>query len=128
MTEQKSGSIINTTSVAGLMGSPGVSPYVTSKHGVIGLTRTAALKAAGNQVRVNSIHPSPVEGRMMTSLEEGMNPGKGEEVHKQQTAAIPLQRYGETSDIANLVVFLASDESKFITGSQYRVDGGMGAS
>ena len=65
---------------------------------------------------------------MMTSLEEGMNPGKGEEVHKQQTAAIPLQRYGETSDIANLVVFLASDESKFITGSQYRVDGGMGAS
>ncbi|PFG15057.1 SDR family NAD(P)-dependent oxidoreductase [Bacillus sp. es.036] len=128
MTEQNSGSIINTSSVAGLMGSPGVSPYVTSKHGVIGLTKTAALEAAGYQVRVNSIHPSPVEGRMMTSLEEGMNPGKGEEVHKQQTAAIPLQRYGETKDIANLVLFLASDESKFITGSQYRVDGGIGAS
>ncbi|MYL33620.1 glucose 1-dehydrogenase [Pontibacillus yanchengensis] len=128
MMKNQSGSIINTSSVAGLMGSPGVSPYVTSKHGVVGLTKTAALEAANDHIRVNSIHPSPVEGRMMRSLEEGMNPGHGEEVHEQQTSAIPLQRYGESTDIANLVLFLASDESKFITGSQYRIDGGMGAS
>ncbi|UOR10901.1 SDR family NAD(P)-dependent oxidoreductase [Halobacillus amylolyticus] len=123
----KEGSIINMSSVAGLMGSPGVAPYVASKHGVVGLTKTAALEAAEENIRVNSIHPSPVNTRMMRSLEEGMNPGKGEEAKESFTSTIPLHRYGETADIANLVLFLASDDSKFVTGGQYRVDGGMGA-
>ncbi|MCD5324599.1 MULTISPECIES: SDR family NAD(P)-dependent oxidoreductase [Pontibacillus] len=127
MMNKGSGSIINTSSVAGLMGSPGVAPYVTSKHGVIGLTKTAALEGAPSNVRVNSIHPSPVEGRMMRSLEEGMNPGGGEEAKQKQMSAIPLQRYAESEDIAKLVLFLASDDSQFISGSQYRIDGGMGA-
>lgn len=127
MMNQGSGSIINASSVAGLMGSPGVAPYVTSKHGVVGLTKTAALEGASSNVRVNSIHPSPVEGRMMRSLEEGMNPGGGEEVKQKQMSAIPLQRYAESEDIAKLVLFLASEDSQFISGAQYRVDGGMGA-
>ncbi|UOQ48251.1 SDR family oxidoreductase [Gracilibacillus caseinilyticus] len=122
LTKQGYGSVINTSSVAGLSGSPGVAPYIASKHAVVGLTKTAALEAASANVRVNSIHPSPVNTRMMRSLEKGMNT---DEESLAQT--IPLGRYGESSDISNLVLFLASDESEFITGGQYRVDGGMGA-
>lgn len=128
MTKQGSGSVINTSSVAGLIGSPGVAPYVASKHAVVGLTKTAALEVADKDVRVNSVHPSPVDTRMMRSLEEGSNPGKAEEAKGDFTQAIPLGRYGESSDIAKLVLFLASDDSTFITGAQYRIDGGMGAS
>jgi 3alpha(or 20beta)-hydroxysteroid dehydrogenase len=122
MTKQGYGSVINTSSVAGLGGSPGVSPYIASKHAVVGLTKAAAVEVASENVRVNSIHPSPVNTRMMRSLEEGMN--IEQEVLAQ---SIPLGRYGEASDIANLVLFLASDESAFVTGVQYRVDGGMGS-
>lgn len=127
MIKQQSGSIINTSSVAGFIGSPGVAPYIASKHAVIGLTKTAALEAASANVRVNSIHPSPVNTRMMRSLEENINPGYGEKVKETLSKAIPLGRYGETGDVANLVLFLASDESVFITGSQFRIDGGMSA-
>src|SRR5690606_21902138 len=121
MTKQGYGSVINTSSVAGLNGSSGVSPYIASKHAVVGLTKVAAIEVASANVHVNSIHPSPVNTRMMRCLEEGVNV-------EQETLAqsIPLGRYGESSDIANLVLFLASDESAFITGVQYRVDGGMG--
>lgn len=127
MMEKKSGSIINTSSVAGLNGSPLVAPYIASKHAVVGLTKTAAIEAAPYNVRVNSIHPSPVNTRMMRSLEEGFNPGKAQEAKQSFEQSIPLRRYAEAKDIANLVVFLASDESSFITGAQYRIDGGMGA-
>ncbi|WP_203339144.1 SDR family NAD(P)-dependent oxidoreductase [Planococcus beijingensis] len=122
MIKQASGSIINTSSVAGLGGSPNVSPYITSKHAVVGLTKAAAVESAPHGIRVNSIHPSPVNTRMMRSLETGL------EVDEATMAkSIPLGRYGESDDIASLVVFLASDESTFITGSQYRIDGGMAA-
>lgn len=127
MIGQKSGSVINTSSIAGLKGSPNVAPYITSKHAVVGLTRAAAIEAAGHNVRVNSVHPSPVNTRMMRSLEEGFYPGHGEEVKQQVADSIPLGRYGESLDVANLVLFLASDESAFITGAQYPVDGGMAA-
>lgn len=120
--EQGHGSVINTSSVAGLEGSPGVAPYIASKHAVAGLTKTAALEVAGNNVRVNSIHPSPVDSRMMRSLEKGMATNQ-----EAMAKTIPLGRYGESDDIGNLVLFLASDESTFITGAQYRIDGGMGA-
>lgn len=122
MISQKSGSIINTSSVAGLGGSPNVSPYITSKHAVVGLTKAAAVESAPHGIRVNSIHPSPVNTRMMRSLETGLAVDEAT-----MAKSIPLGRYGESSDIASLVVFLASDESTFITGSQYRIDGGMAA-
>ncbi|WP_289041138.1 SDR family oxidoreductase [uncultured Aliiroseovarius sp.] len=127
MIDQKSGSVINMSSIAGLKGSPNVAPYITSKHAVVGLTRAAAIEVGATGVRVNSVHPSPVNTRMMRSLEDGFNPGHGDAVKDQLTAGIPLGRYGESADIAALVLFLASDEAAFITGAQYPVDGGMAA-
>lgn len=127
MAKQGHGSIINMSSIAGLKGSPNVSPYITSKHAVVGLTRATAVEAAPMGIRVNSVHPCPINTRMMRSLEEGFNPGHGAEVMAGLEATIPLGRYGESADVANVVLFLASDESAFVTGAQYTIDGGMGA-
>lgn len=125
MFKQQSGSIINMSSVAGLMGSAGVAPYVASKHAVVGITKTAALEAGPYQVRVNSVHPSPINTRMMRSLEEGFSPGHATEAKQMLEQRIPLGRYGESMDVANCVLFLASDDARFISGSMYRIDGGM---
>lgn len=127
MYKARSGSVINTSSVAGLRGSAGVLPYVTSKHALSGMTKVAALEAATHGVRVNSVHPSPVNTRMMRSLEAGFDPANAESARDAMAHAIPLGRYGEADEIAHLVLFLASDDSAFITGAQYRIDGGMGA-
>ncbi|WP_040486509.1 SDR family NAD(P)-dependent oxidoreductase [Listeria grayi] len=127
LTKQGNGSVINTASVAGLDGSSFLAPYVASKHGVSGLTKAAALEVADKGVRVNSVHPSPVNTRMMRSIEKNLNPDDAEKAKEEFTKDIPVGRYAEASDVAKLVLFLASDDSKFITGAQYRVDGGMGA-
>jgi NAD(P)-dependent dehydrogenase (short-subunit alcohol dehydrogenase family) len=123
--KENGGSVIITSSVAGIQGTPNVMAYVTSKHAVIGTMKVAALEGAEFGIRVNSIHPSPVDNRMMRSLEEGFAPGAAEEAKKGFEQAIPLKRYADNSDIASLALFLASDDSSFITGSTYSVDGGM---
>lgn len=122
------GSVIITSSVAGLGGTANVVAYVTSKHAVIGTMRVAALEGAPHNIRVNSIHPSPVDNRMMRSLEEGFAPGHAAEMKQRFASAIPLGRYGSNEDMANLALFLASDESSFITGGVHAIDGGMTAS
>jgi len=121
------GSVIITSSVAGLQGTPNVMAYVTSKHATIGAMKVGALEGAEHNIRVNSIHPSPVDNRMMRSLEEGFAPGGAEEAKKGFEQMIPLGRYGKNEEIASLALFLASDESKFITGSTYAIDGGLTA-
>ncbi|MBK9734478.1 MAG: SDR family oxidoreductase [Saprospiraceae bacterium] len=119
------GSIIMTSSVAGILGFAGLSAYVTSKHAVVGIMRSTAIEAAPRKIRVNTVHPSPVNNRMMRSIEEGASSGHGEEVKKQFEASIPLGRYAEPIEIAKLVLFLASDDSQFITGTTQVIDGGM---
>ncbi len=125
--KERGGSIIITSSVAGLTGTPNVLPYVASKHANIGMMRSAAMEGAPHQIRVNTINPSPVDNRMMRSLEEGFAPGQGEAARKNFEQSIPLGRYGKNDDMANTVLFLASDESSFITGAVIPVDGGMTA-
>lgn len=127
MAAQKSGSVINTSSVSGLMGSSGNSLYSASKHAVVGLTKTAALEVAKDSVRVNSIHPAPLDSDMMKAIEEAVNVENPSAVRNNISSRIPLGRYGNMEEVAKLVLFLASDDSQFITGSQYRIDGGMGA-
>lgn len=119
------GSIIMTSSVAGLLGFAGLSAYVTSKHAVVGIMRATTIEAAARRIRVNTVHPSPVNNRMMRSIEEGASTGHAEEAKQQFEAAIPLGRYAEPIEIAKLVLFLASDDSQFITGTTQVIDGGM---
>ncbi|HMQ00772.1 MAG TPA: SDR family NAD(P)-dependent oxidoreductase [Cyclobacteriaceae bacterium] len=123
--QAKGGSIIITSSVAGLQGTPQVSAYTTSKHATIGLMRSGALEGAPFKIRVNSIHPSPVDNRMMRSLEEGFAPGASAAAKENFTKMIPLGRYATNEDIAELALFLASDKSNFITGATYVIDGGL---
>lgn len=119
------GSIILTSSVAGINGSPDVSAYITSKHAVVGIMRALAVEAAPRRIRVNSVHPSPVDNRMMRSLEEGFAPGHAAAAKQQLEKTIPLGRYAEPVEIGQLVLFLASDDSRFITGTTQVIDGGL---
>lgn len=127
MAKRGGGSVVITSSVAGIGGTAGLSPYVTSKHAVIGMMRCAALEGAADRIRVNTVNPSPVETRMMRSLEDGMMPGDGQTAHATIAAGIPLGEYAQPADIANMMCFLASDEARFMTGGVYMVDGGISA-
>lgn len=124
MSERGGGSYIISSSVAGLTGAPGLAPYATSKHAVTGLMRSAAKECAERNIRVNSINPSPVETRMMRSIEEGLMSGESNQAKDIFESSIPLGRYATTDDVAKLMLFLASNDSSFITGSIYTVDGG----
>ncbi len=122
---EEGGSVVITSSVAGLKGFAGLGPYVASKHAIVGIMRTAALEFAEKNIRVNTVHPGPVNNRMMRSIEGDSNPENPEEVKKGFEATIPLKRYAESKEIAELTLFLASDESKYITGTTQVIDGGM---
>ncbi|MEQ1877634.1 MAG: SDR family NAD(P)-dependent oxidoreductase [Bdellovibrionia bacterium] len=119
------GSIVITSSVLGLKGSPGTSGYSASKHAVMGLAKSLALEEAQNKIRVNTVNPGPVDNRMMLSLETAAAPDAPGAVRDQITKAIPLGRYGQNEEVARLVLFLSSDESSYCTGESFRVDGGM---
>jgi NAD(P)-dependent dehydrogenase (short-subunit alcohol dehydrogenase family) len=125
MVERGGGSIVITSSVAGVIGSPGLSPYIASKHAVVGLMKTAAIELAPSGIRVNTVNPGPIENRMMRSIEEMAAPGAADAVKQGFEAQVPLGRYGTNEEIANLVLFLASDESSYCTGNVYLADGGF---
>jgi NAD(P)-dependent dehydrogenase (short-subunit alcohol dehydrogenase family) len=128
MLRQESGAIVNTASVAGLFGGPGMAAYVASKHGVIGLTKVASSDVARQGVRVNAICPGPVETRMMRSLEAQRNPNDPESVHAMMSASAPDGRYALPEEIANTVLYLCSDLSGHITGTHVVIDGGRAGS
>ncbi|AZQ69187.1 SDR family oxidoreductase [Silicimonas algicola] len=121
------GSIINSSSVAGLTGSAGLSAYVASKHAVLGLTRAAAVEWGPKGIRVNCINPGPIDSRMMKSIEEGARPGAAAAAHDAFAATIPMRRYGTPDEVAGVVAFLASDDAAYVNGAAYTVDGGMTA-
>jgi NAD(P)-dependent dehydrogenase (short-subunit alcohol dehydrogenase family) len=125
MEKNGGGSIIVTSSVAGLQGSASVVAYSASKHGVIGVMRGGALEGAPMNIRVNTIHPGTVEGRMIESLEEGYAPGAPEEARKLFHENVPFGRHCKAEEVGQLALFLAGDESAFITGSTYVIDGGL---
>ena len=124
MIQRGSGSIVITSSVAGLRGAPSIAPYSTSKHAVIGLMRSAAKEFARQNIRVNTVNPSPVETRMMRSLEQGMNPAAADQTKARIASSIPLGRYAQPREIAQAMLFLSSDDASWITGAVHAVDGG----
>ncbi len=133
MRERGGGSIVITSSTAGIGGTAGMSAYSTSKHAVIGMMRTAALECAPMGIRVNTVNPAPIETRMMRSLEEmRVAAADSSEVTVERTkqsyaSRIPLQRYGDPEEVAKMMLFLSSDDSSFCTGGVYMVDGGRSA-
>ncbi len=126
MYAQGAGSIINTSSVAGLMGSPGMAGYCTSKHAVVGITRVAAVEAAPKGVRVNCVNPGPIESRMMQSINAGQS-ADAKAAHDLTSQMVPAKRYGTPEEVAGLVAFLASDDSTYCNGGFYTVDGALTA-
>jgi NAD(P)-dependent dehydrogenase (short-subunit alcohol dehydrogenase family) len=119
MLPQHQGSIINVSSIFGTVGGAGASVYVASKHAVEGLTKSAALDVAGSGVRINLVAPGPIDTGMLTRFTGS------DEVKAGLVAAVPLKRVGRPEEIAQAVVFLASDKASFITGTSIPVDGGI---
>lgn len=119
------GSVMITSSVAGLKGFTGLGAYVATKHAVIGIMRVAALENAGRKIRVNTIHPGPVNNDMMRRIEKDINPQNPDQVLKGFEATVPFGRYVESGEIADTALYLASEDSKCVTGCTHVVDGGM---
>lgn len=119
---QSGGAIVNTASVAGLIGAGGLVAYIASKHAVLGITKTVALEVAPRGIRVNAICPGPIEGRMMTSIEEGFDIP---DAHEVMIAGVPLGRFGKVEEVAAMTAFLLSAEASFSTGGHYVLDGGQ---
>jgi len=127
MLKQNKGSIINTASIAGLIGSPQIAVYSASKHAVIGLTRSAAWECTGTGVRVNCVCPGMIDSRMLSAILEGRNTGNAPVPQQKIVERIPARRLGQASEVASIVAFLASDEASYVSGSAYTVDGGRTA-
>ena len=119
------GSIIITSSVAGLKGGVGLSHYIASKHAVIGIMRSTAIECGPMNIRVNTVNPGPTDTALIHSLEKGYFPKNPEKGEKGFTAGNILKRYGTPEEIAQMMLFLAGDESRFCTGGVYMVDGGL---
>lgn len=128
MLAQGGGAVVNTASVAGLTGSPGLGPYCASKHAVIGLTKVAAGETAAQGVRVNAVCPGPIDTRMIHEIERMVNPSDPDRVGSGYKASIPNKRYGTVTEVADVVLFLCSDLASNVTGAQWVVDGGRTAS
>jgi NAD(P)-dependent dehydrogenase (short-subunit alcohol dehydrogenase family) len=127
MLKQGAGAVVNTASVAGLVATPGMAPYVASKHAVIGLTRTAAGEVARSGVRVNAVCPGPIDTRMIHSLEAQLNPADPSAAARRYQAALPSGRYGTPEEVANVVLFLCSDLAGNVNGAHFVADGGRTA-
>jgi NAD(P)-dependent dehydrogenase (short-subunit alcohol dehydrogenase family) len=127
MLKQNKGSIINTASIAGLMGSPHIAVYSASKHAVVGLTKSTAWECTGTGVRINCVCPGLIESRMLSAIFQGRFGGNAPPPMEKIVERIPARRLGQASEVASIVAFLASDEASYVSGSAYTVDGGRTA-
>jgi len=115
--QQGGGAIVNTSSAAGLIGVSGAAAYCAAKHGVLGLTKTAALDYAGRGIRVNAVCPGLVETPLVSHV-------LGSDVRDLVQARIPIGRIGRAEEIAAAIAWLASDDAAFVTGTALTIDGG----
>lgn len=125
MARQGGGAIVNTASVAGLVGAPSQAIYAASKHAVVGMSKTAAAEYARAKVRINTICPGVINTPMLARALE-RTPERDKLLSKLQKAH-PIGRFGEAGEVANAVLWLCSDESSFVTGHQLAIDGGLTA-
>lgn len=123
----RGGAIVNTASQAGIKGGPSFSPYIASKHAVVGLTRTAALEVARHGIRVNAVAPGFIDTRMMGDLDQAHSQGDVAETRRRREAVVPLGRYGSADEVASVMAFLLSDDASYVTGNIVLVDGGLNA-
>jgi len=119
------GSIIMTSSVVGVTSDPGIVAYAASKHGLIGLMRTVAKEAAPRRIRVNVVAPGPIDNDFQRTVESGLTQALGTDAGRFLDSVIPLGRHAKAEEVAESVLFLASDRSAFTTGSVLMADGGM---
>lgn len=119
MTQQECGSIVNVSSIAGIVGVPGRSPYVAAKHGIIGLTQTAALEYAAKGIRINAVCPGTISTPMVDEMIR-----TGSLIEKETLNITPMKHFGSTDDIASAVLWLCSSEASYVTGQALAVDGG----
>jgi NAD(P)-dependent dehydrogenase (short-subunit alcohol dehydrogenase family) len=121
------GSIIITSSIVGVKGDPGVYGYITAKHAQVGLMRVLAKELAGRNIRVNTVHPGPVDNDFQLNVEKNLTGVIGRDATQFFNDIIPLHRHVRAEEVARSVLFLASDASSFTTGSLLMVDGGLSA-
>ena len=125
--EQGSGTIINTASTGGMMGWPGLSGYVASKHAVVGMTKAVALEVAAEGVRCNALCPGPMDTRMIWALGEGIAPGDRAEQERQFNATIPAGRLGQPDEVASFAAWLLTECPGYLTGAVLPIDGAQTA-
>lgn len=124
---REGGSIVITSSVAGMRGDAGVYAYITAKHAQVGLMRCLAKELAPRGIRVNTIHPGPIDNGFQLAVEKGLGDALGVDGTAFFNELIPLGRHGSAEEIARSVLYLACDDSSFVTGATLMVDGGMSA-
>ncbi len=124
MLRQTRGTVVNVASIAGLIGAPGWIAYITSKHAVVGATKSLALDYAKDGIRVNAICPGMVQTPMAERIDRSIGGGNAEAGHQALASAVPMGRYIRPEEVAAIAVHFASDQSRFTTGTCYVIDGG----
>ena len=124
MIAARKGAVVNTASLGAYVGTRNLGPYTASKHAVLGLTKSTAMEVARKGVRINAVCPGPVDTPMLREIEAAQAPGADESLRAKRAASIPDGRYAEPEEVANLMLYLASDYASHITGQGVQINGG----